>query len=142
ALLVRCILKCNGRSCKFKCTVQVLNNGFCFAIALNRKIFHHVGERIGRPIRGSRRQAIIDKFKSGASVYRLHSQYHEQRTEATAESLLSPDVTLGILQLHDKLADEINNDGIITGALQVVQFRPFCTVAFTEASIRLYDAIV
>ncbi|CAF2146068.1 unnamed protein product [Rotaria magnacalcarata] len=166
ALLVRCILKCNGRSCKFKCTVQVLNNGFCFVIALNRKIFHHVGERIGRPIRGSRRQAIIDKFKSGASVYRLHSQYHEQRSknekkgfnydstgkskkvfkkikaEATAESLLSPDVTLGILQLHDKLADEINNDGIITGALQVVQFRPFCTVAFTEASIRLYDAIV
>ncbi|CAF3296364.1 unnamed protein product, partial [Rotaria socialis] len=145
---------------------QVLNNGFCFVIALNRKIFHHVGERIGRHIRGSRRQAIIDKFKSGASVYRLHSQYHEQRSknekkgfnydstgkskkvfkkikaEATVESLLSPDVTLGILQLHDKLADEINNDGIITGALQVVQFRPFCTVAFTEASIRLYDAIV
>ncbi|CAF4808358.1 unnamed protein product, partial [Rotaria socialis] len=166
ALLVRCILKCNGRSCKFKCNVQVLNNGFCFVIALNRKIFHHVGERIGRHIRGSRRQAIIDKFKSGASVYRLHSQYHEQRSknekkgfnydstgkskkvfkkikaEATVESLLSPDVTLGILQLHDKLADEINNDGIITGALQVVQFRPFCTVAFTEASIRLYDAIV
>ena len=166
SLLLRCILKCNGSNCKFKCTVHVLNNGYCFVISLNRKIFHRVGERLSRPIRGSQRQAIIEKFKSGASVYRLHNQYSEQRSEnekkgfnydstgkskkifkkikakATAESLLSSDVTLGILQLHDQLADEINNGGLISGALQLVQFRPFCTVVFTEASIHLYDKIV
>ncbi|CAF1597819.1 unnamed protein product, partial [Rotaria magnacalcarata] len=36
----------------------------------------------------------------------------------------------------------MNSEGIIKGALQIVQFRPFCVVAFTEASIRLYDSIV
>ncbi|CAF3994377.1 unnamed protein product, partial [Rotaria sp. Silwood1] len=166
SLLVRCILQCSGSTCKFKCTVNVLNNGDCFVIAINQNIFHHVGERLSRPIRGSQRQALIEKFKSGASVYRLHAQYDRERTknekkgfnydrtgkskkifkkikaEAIAESLLSPDITLGILQLHDKLIDEINSDGIVKGALQVVQLRPFCIVAFTEASIRLYDAIV
>ncbi|CAF4150543.1 unnamed protein product [Rotaria sp. Silwood2] len=165
-LLVRCTLKCSGKVCKFKCTVRVMNNGYCFLIALNQKVFHRVNERIGRPIRGSQRRAIMDKFKAGGSVYRIHAQYDEQRTmherqgfnydttgkskkifkkikaEADAETLLSPNVNLGILQLHDKLADEINNEGIIKGALQIVQFRPFCIVAFTEASIRLYDAIV
>ncbi|CAF4662673.1 unnamed protein product [Rotaria magnacalcarata] len=59
-----------------------------------------------------------------------------------AESSLSPDISLVILQLHDKLAQEMNSEGIIKGALQIVQFRPFCVVAFTEASIRLYDSIV
>ncbi|CAF4860384.1 unnamed protein product [Rotaria sp. Silwood1] len=166
SLLVRCILKCNGTICKFKCTVHVMNNGHCFIIAINPKISHHIGERISRPIRGSRRQAIIDKFKAGASVYRLHAQYDKERTknerkgfnydctgksrkifkkikaEATAESLLAPDITLGILQLHDQLVDEINNDGTIKGAIQLVQLRPFCIVAFTEASVRLYDVIV
>ncbi|CAF3628835.1 unnamed protein product [Rotaria sordida] len=165
-LLVRCTLKCSGRVCKFKCNVHVLNNGYCFLIALNRNVFHRVNERISRPIRGSRRRAIMDKFKGGSSVYRIHAQYDEQRTarekqgfnydatgkskkifkkikaEANAESLLSPNISLGILQLHDKLVDEINNDGIIKGGIQIVQFRPFCVVAFTEASIRLYDAIV
>ncbi|CAF4249402.1 unnamed protein product [Rotaria sp. Silwood2] len=166
SLLLRCILKCNGAYCHFKCTVHVLNNGYCFIIALNQKVIHHVGERISRPIRGSQRQAIIDKFKSGASVHRLHTQYSERRSakekrsfnydftgkskaifkkikaEATANSLLSPDVLSGILQLHDQLANEINHDGIVNGAIQLIQFRPFCTVVFTEASIRLYDTIV
>ncbi|CAF3179937.1 unnamed protein product, partial [Rotaria sp. Silwood2] len=165
SLLVRCILQCSGSICKFKCTVHVLNNGDCFLIAINRNIFHLVGERLSRHIRGSQRQALIEKFKSGASVYRLHAQYDKERTknerkgfnydrtgkskifkkikaEAVAASLLSPDITLGILRLHDQLVDEINSDGIVKGAIQVVQLRPFCIVAFTEASIRLYDAIV
>ncbi|CAF5203548.1 unnamed protein product, partial [Rotaria magnacalcarata] len=46
------------------------------------------------------------------------------KAETNAESLLSPDISLGILQLHDKLAQEMNSDGII------------------KASIRLYDSIV
>ncbi|CAF3269861.1 unnamed protein product [Rotaria sp. Silwood2] len=166
SLLVRCILKCNGSICKFKCTVHIMNNGNCFITAINRKISHHIREKIGRPIRGCRRQAIIEKFKAGASVYRLHAQYDKERTknerkgfnydrtgksrkifkkikaEATAESLLAPNVTSGILQLHDQLLDQINNDGIIKGAIQLVQLRPFCIVAFTEASLRLYDVIV
>ncbi|CAF4682520.1 unnamed protein product [Rotaria socialis] len=166
ALLHRCTLKCSGHVCHFKCKVHVLNNGYCFVIAINRKICHRVNEKIGRPIRGSQRRAIMDKFKAGGSVYRVHAQYEEKRTihekkgfnydatgkskkvfkkikaEANAESLLSPDISLGILQLHDKLAQEMNSDGIIKGALQIVQFRPFCVVAFTEASIRLYDSIV
>jgi hypothetical protein len=166
SLLVRCTLKCNGTDCKFKCKVYVLNNGYCFVNALNRTSFHHINERISRPIRGSRRRAIMDKFKAGGSVYRVHAQYNEQRTlhekkgfnydstgkskkifkkikaEAVAESLLSPDVTLGILHLHDQLVNEINSEGILKGALQILHFRPFCIAAFTEASIRLYDAIV
>ena len=165
-LLLRCTLKCSGLSCQFKCAVHVLNNGSGFIVATNRTIFHRIRERISRPIRGSRRRAIKDKFKAGGSVFRIHSQYDEQRTkrakqgfnydatgkskkvfkkikaEADAESLLSPNITLGILQLHDRLADEINNEGILKGALQIIQFRPFCVVAFTEASVRLYDAIV
>ena len=166
SLLLRCILKCNAANCKFKCNVHVLNNGYCFLIALNRNVIHHVSERVCRPIRGTRRTEIMDKFKSGASVYRLYNQYRNHRSEnekrgfnydatgkskkvfkkikaeATSQSLLSPDVTSSILQLHDKLIEEINNDGIISGALQVVQYRPFCVIAFTEASIRLYDALV
>ncbi|CAF4522949.1 unnamed protein product, partial [Rotaria sp. Silwood2] len=166
ALLLKCILKCSGPSCKFKCNLNILNNGYCFAITLNRTIFHPVNERVARPIRGSLRRTIMEKFKAGGSVYRIHAQYDEQRTsserqaynydligkskkvfkkiksEAVAETLLAPDVTLGILQLHDKLLEEINSEGIIKGALQIVQCRPFCVVVFTEASIRLYDAIV
>ena len=161
-----CVLKCSESDCNFRCTVHVLNNGCGFLIASNRQIFHHVNEKISRPIRGSQRRAIKEKFKAGGSVYRIHAQYDEQRTagelhgfnydvtgkskkvfkkikaEADAESLLSPNISLGILQLHDKLIDEINNEGTIKGALQIVQFRPFCVIAFTEASIRLYDAIV
>ncbi|CAF3760135.1 unnamed protein product [Rotaria socialis] len=73
---------------------------------------------------GSQRRAIMDKFKAGGSVYRVHAQYDEKRT------------------IHEKKAQEMNSEGIIKGALQIVQFRPFCVLAFTEASIRLYDSIV
>ncbi|CAF2124072.1 unnamed protein product, partial [Rotaria magnacalcarata] len=118
ALLLRCTLKCSGHVCNFKCKVYVLNNGYCFLIATNRKIFHLANEKISRPIRGSQRRAIMDKLKAGGSVYRVHAQYAEEN----AESSLSPDISLGILQLHDKLAQEMNSEGIIKGALQIVQF--------------------
>lgn len=166
ALLLKCTLKCSGKVCKFKCQVYILNNGYCFVVASNRTILHHINEKISRPIRGSKRKLIMEKFKAGGSVFRVHAQYDELRTmnerqgfnydktgksrkvfkkikaEAIAESLLSPNVYSGILQLHDKLVDETNNKGTVKGALQLVQFRPFCIVAFTEATIRLYDAIV
>jgi hypothetical protein len=166
SLLVKCILKCSGENCHFKCTVRVLNNGSGLVVSSSQNIYHHIKERLSRPIRGSRRETIKEKFKSGGSVYRIHAQYDKQRTihekegfnydttgkskkvfkkiksEATGESLLSPDVTGGILQLHDDLVDEINPEGIIKGALQLVQLRPFCIVAFTEASIRLYNSLV
>ncbi|CAF4892131.1 unnamed protein product, partial [Rotaria socialis] len=103
---------------------HVLNNGYCFLIATNRKTFHRVNEKISRPMCGSQRRAIMDKFKAGGSVYRVHAQYDEKRT------------------IHEKKAQEMNSEGIIKGALQIVQFRPFCVLAFTEASIRLYDSIV
>ncbi|CAF3771474.1 unnamed protein product [Rotaria sordida] len=105
-------------------------------------------ERISRPIRGSRRRASIEKFKADASVYRLHAQYDKERTknerkaEVTAQSSLISDITSGILQLHDQLFNEINNDGTIKSAIQLIQLRPFCTVAFSEASVHLYDVIV
>ncbi|CAF1489003.1 unnamed protein product, partial [Rotaria magnacalcarata] len=70
-LLLRCTLKCSG---------HVLNNGYCFLIATNRKIFHRVNEKISRPIRGSQRRAIMDKFKAGGSAYRIHPQYDEKIT--------------------------------------------------------------
>ncbi|CAF2146074.1 unnamed protein product [Rotaria magnacalcarata] len=146
ALLLRCTLKCSGHVCNFKCKFYVLNNGYCFLIATNRKIFHHANEKISRPIRGSQRRAIMDKLKAGGSVYRVHAQYDEKRTIHEKKVLIRMQLAsrknLGILQLHDKLAQEMNSEGIIKGALQIVQFRPFCVVAFTEASIRLYDSIV
>ena len=49
---------------------------------------------------------------------------------------------IGIVQLHDQLAAQVNSNGIIKGILQEVQLRPFCTIAFMEASIRLYDALI
>ncbi|CAF4411170.1 unnamed protein product, partial [Rotaria magnacalcarata] len=110
-----------------KCKVHVLNNGYCFLIATNRKIFHRVNEKISRPIRGSQRRAIMDKFKAGGSVYRVHAQYDEKRTIHEKKVLILmqlANISLGILQLHDKLAQEMNSEGII------------------KASIRLYDSIV
>lgn len=165
-LLVKCLLKCSGKHCKFKCTVYIRNNGFGFIVASHRQIVHHVTERLSRPIRGARRKVIKEKFKSGASVYRIHAEYDKQRTpnekkgfnydatgksrkifkkikaEAIAESLLSPDVINSIAQLHDQLVAHVNERGKIPGAIQVYQLRPFSIVTFTEASIRLYDAIV
>lgn len=46
-----------------------------------------------------------------------------------------------MLNLHDYLADTINKDGVVKGALQIVQLRPFSVVSFLESSVRLYDAI-
>jgi hypothetical protein len=48
---------------------------------LNREIFHRVGERYSRSIRGSRRQRIKEKFRAGGSVYRVHAEYDQQQTE-------------------------------------------------------------
>jgi len=121
---------------------------------------------MSRPVRSSHRREVMEKFKAGGSVYGVHAQYNQKRTllekkgfnydatgkskkvfkkikaEAVAESLLAPDVTSSIVHLHDQLINDINSDGVLPGALQIVQTRPFCTIVFTEASIRLYDAIV
>ncbi|CAF4384319.1 unnamed protein product [Rotaria magnacalcarata] len=80
ALLLRSTLKYSGHVYNFKCKVHVLNNGYCFLIATNRKIFHRVNEKISCPIRGCQRRAIMNKFKAGGSVYRVHAQYDEKRT--------------------------------------------------------------
>ncbi|CAF4209294.1 unnamed protein product, partial [Rotaria magnacalcarata] len=74
ALLLRSTLKCSGHVYNFKCKVHVLNNGYCFLIATNRKNFHRFNEKISRPIRGSQQRAIMDKFKAGYSVYHVHAQ--------------------------------------------------------------------
>ena len=50
-------------------------------------------------------------------------------------------INTSVLNLHDYLADKINKNGVVKGALQVVQLRPFCIVSFLESSVRLYDAI-
>jgi hypothetical protein len=110
----------HGSECNFKCTVHVFNDGRCFIVSLNRKIFHRVGERYSRPIRGSRRQRIKEKFKASGSVYRVHAEYDQHRTrnekrgfnydatgkskkvfkkikaESVSESLLSPDFQIGM----------------------------------------------
>ena len=119
-LLLKCLLKCSGKTCKFTFTVHVFNNGSSFVTSSSPSIFHLINERISRPIRGSRRRAIKDKFQAGGSVYRVHAQYHQQRTikektafnydatgkskaifkkikaEATAETLLAADVNTGL----------------------------------------------
>jgi hypothetical protein len=166
SLLVKCTLKCGGKGCPFICNVYIFNNGFGFVIPSNPRIFHYVKERYSRPIRGSIREKIKGRFKAGGSVYRVHAEYENKRTknekkgfnydatgktkkvfkkikvEATAGTLLSPNVSLAITALCDKLDAEINNDGAISGVIQRVQTRPFCVWAFTEASVRLYDSIV
>ena len=80
SLLLRCMLKCNGTKCPFTCTVHVLNNDSCFIVSSNPNISHLVAERISRPIRGSRRREIMEKFQAGGSVYRVHAQYDQKRT--------------------------------------------------------------
>ncbi|CAF1396575.1 unnamed protein product [Adineta ricciae] len=165
-LLLRVVLQCGGRDCPFNCEVTVWNNGQCFITAYNSTVYHHVDEQICRPIRGSRREEIKQKFKAGGSVHHVYGQYNDKRTalekkgfnhdttgktkkvfkkikaETVSDSLLAPDVTSSILKLHDELIKRINCAGVVPGALQIVQSRPFCTIVFTEASIRLYDAII
>lgn len=119
-LLLKCLLKCGGKKCPFSCAVHVLNDGSCTVTSFSPNIFHSADERISRPIRGSKRRAIKDKFEAGASVYRLHAQYSQQRTsnekvgfnydstgktkavfkkikaETVAETHLAPDVHTGM----------------------------------------------
>lgn len=168
SVLVNFVLQCGGKKsgCPFSCKVHIFNNGFSFVVALNSKIFHDVKQRYSRPIRGSLREEIKSKLRRNASVYRVHAEYDAKRTKeekqgfnfdatgtkktvfktikatATLETLLSPNISESISALHDKLHVEVNSDGKVSGVLQRVQTRPFCVWAFTEASIRLYDAIV
>lgn len=165
-LLVRCNLKCNGSVCPFECTIHILNNGNCIVHSRSSKIHHLVTERLSRPIRGMKRKEIMEKFKLGTSVHRIHAEYDARRTkkekqgfnydstgkskrifkkikhEAMSEGILTKDSMLGVVQLHDQLREEINPEGLIPGAIQLIQLRPFCTIVFTEASVRLYDAVV
>ena len=166
-LLIHVYLKCNGSSCDFRCDVYVFNNGHAHVIPSKRIVRHHISERISRPIRGSMRASIKQKFKPETSVYRLHAEYDNKRTasekagfnydttgkskkifkkiksEAVGELVLGANVSDGLLNLHDRLINEINDGGIVKGAMQCVQLRPsFCVYVFTEASIRLYDALV
>ncbi|CAF0954609.1 unnamed protein product [Adineta steineri] len=165
SLLLRCVLQCSGRDCKFGCKVFVRNGGECYLITSNSTVYHHIGDPICRPVRGSQREKIMEKFKAGGSVFRVHAEYAEKRTtlekqgfnydttgkskkvfkkikaEVVAQSLLAPDVATGIDRLHDQLVFDVKGT-TLRGALQIVQSHPFCSIVFTEASIRLYDAIV
>ncbi|CAF0912387.1 unnamed protein product [Adineta ricciae] len=146
--IIKCVLKCNDTDCKFSCRVFVLNNGDLHVSTSHNTVCHDVKRRVARPIRGLKRKELAEKFRSGALVYQVHGQYSEKRTtlekmgfnydstgksklifkkikaEVVAESLLSPNVTSSILQLHDEFILKVNPDGTL------------------RASIRLYDAIV
>ncbi len=118
---------------------------------MNRKIFHRVGERYSRPIRGSRRQRIKEKFRAGGSVYRVHAEYDQQRTEnekrgfnydatgkskkvfkkikaeSVSESLLSPDFQIGM------------SPGILE--LFIVEMRRICIYTGSEKSRNLFSIV-
>lgn len=165
--LLRCILYCSARPiCPFNCSVIVLNNGNGHIIVTNRNVRHQRGVKISRPIRAPLRSAIKRQFANGASVYRLHQDRLQARTpkerasfnydragksrsiirkiksEGTIESLIAANVDEGVRNLYEQFRNQINTDGKVSGAIQYVSKFPCQVIVFTEASIRLFDALL
>jgi len=169
SLLLKCMFTCRGKGkgCHFRCNVYVLNNGLFFINAMNSHIYHEANYRYSRFLRNPVRGKVQTVLLSGASVYRVHAQYAGKRTpeekegfnhdktgnsrgvftkakaEAMAETRLAPELNISLEKLSDQLAMAINSNGILKGAIQKLEIRPSLQVViFTEASIRLYDALV
>ena len=107
-----------------------------------------------------------EQFNAGASAFRMyHNRLHARtskerqgrnydtvgksrnvlekiKSEGRMESLLSPDVDQGLLQLNDQYRKEINPDGRVSGAIQSISKFPCQLVVYTETSIRLFDCLL
>ncbi len=165
--LLRCLLYCSGKPfCSFTCSIIILNSGQGHIIVSNTTVRHASGVKISRPIREPVRNLFKEKFKNGASVYRIYQEEMQKRTiheknannyervgksrkvlrkiksEGTCESLLAPDVDYGLSKLYDKFKNEINIDGKVTGAIQLICKHPSKIIIFTETSIRLFDSLI
>ena len=165
--LLRCNLRCIGNpTCPFKCSVIVLNSGLTYVIVANEMIKHKIGTKICRPIRKPIRCLIKNQFSQGASVYRLHQERLQKRTEeerkgrnydgigtsrntlrkikseGIIESLLSPVVDDSLSKLLEQFQKDINPDGKVKGAIQILSKYPCQVVVFSETSIRLFDALL
>lgn len=165
--LLRCSLYCSGKPlCNFNCSVIVLNNGQSHIIANDTTVRQAPGIKISRPIREPARNLLKEKFKNGASVYRIYQEEMQKRSrheknannydrvgksrqtlrkiksQAVCESLLAPDVDYGLSKLYEKYKNEINIDGKVTGAIQLISKHPAKIIIFTEASIRLFDYLM
>ena len=165
--LLRCSLYCCGKPlCTFSCSVVVRNNGEGCIIGNNATVRHAQGVKICRPIREPLRKLFKEKFKNGGSVYRIYQEemqkrnIHEKKgnnydrvgksrqtlrkikSEATCALLLAPDVDNGVSKLYEKFKNEVNVDGTVKGAIQLVSKHPAKVIVFTEASIRLFDRLI
>jgi hypothetical protein len=165
--LLRCLLYCCGKPlCTFSCSIVVLNNGECCVIVTNETVRHALGVKICRPIREPIRKIFKEKFKNGGSVYRIYQEEMQKRSihekngsnydrigksrqtlrkiksEAACSLLLAPDVDNALSKLFEKFKNEVNVDGKVKGAIQVVSKHPAKVIIFTEASIRLFDQLI
>ncbi|CAF4999893.1 unnamed protein product, partial [Rotaria sp. Silwood1] len=165
--LLRCSLYCSGKPiCNFNCSIIVLNNGQGHIIVNNTTVRHAPGIKISRPIREPIRSLFKEKFKNRASVYRIYQEEMQKRSiheknannydrvgrsrqilrkiksETTCESLLAPDVDYGLSKLYEKYKNEINIDGKVTGAIQLISKHPSKIIIFTETAIRLFDSLI
>lgn len=135
-------------------------------VVSNRTVRHAVGTKICRPIRKPLRCLIKQQFSQGASVFRMRQERLQRRTEeerrgrnydgigtsgntfrkikseGVIESLLSPAVDDGLSKLLSKFQRDVNPDGKVKGAIQILSKYPRQVIVFTETSIRLFDTLL
>jgi hypothetical protein len=165
--LLRCMLYCKGRpACPFSCSIIIKNNGSGTIVVSNKEVFHPRGMKIARPIRAPMRDAIKNQFANGATVFRVYQEKLQSRSleernannydksgksrniirkiksEGVVESLLAPDVDQSVNKLRQQYQDEINVDGKVTGAIQIISKYPCQIIVYTESSIRLFDRLI
>lgn len=165
--LLRCYLSCSEKkSCPFKCSVVIQNNGIGHIVVVNRNIVHRSPAKVCRPIRAPLRSLLKQQFAQGSTVFRVHQDRLQKRTkeqrkgrnydgigksrntlrkiksEGVIESLLSPVVDEGIFKLLEQFRRDINGDGRVKGAIQFFSKYPCQIIVFSESSIRLFDALV
>ena len=165
--LLRCMLYCKGRpACPFSCSIIIKNNGNGTIVNTNKEVFHPRGIKLARPIRAPMRDAIKKQFGNGATVFRVHQEKLQARSleerrgnnydkcgksrniirkiksEGVVESLLATDVDQGVNKLRQQYQDEVNVDGKVKGAIQVISKYPCHIIVFTESSIRLFDRLI
>jgi hypothetical protein len=152
--------------CTFSCSVVVLNNGQGYIIVNDGAVRHAAGVKICRPIREPLRRLFKEKFKNGGSVYRIHQEEMQKRSvqeknannydrvgksrqtvrkiksEGTCALLLAASVDDGLHNLLKKFRNEVNVDGKVKGAIQVVSKHPAKVIVFTETCIRLFDRLI
>lgn len=166
-MILRCNIQCKSHSiCPFRGSIFVYNSGRGSITASNNTVHHRFGQKVARPIRGSLRSSLKDKFKNGATVSSVQREQNMKRSkmerkgnnyditgtststlrtikqEALLYTSLTYSVETGLSNLMEHFKDIVNNQGIIKGAIHVISLHPRKVIVFTEASIRLYDKLM